>query len=260
MPRREAGVRSRNWAISMQPDVISKVLSSKHELMVEGFKEKIDNLDATYNAQIAPLLDKLGVPGAVRTIYRAFAEELFKAKLELKGRAFTRKVCAIASKYIQYGCDVDVLKQIASAFGVDLSVILDLPVIIEYFPDPQVREAIIPANVGAGYEATFVESAPQGYYIALRYIELITPSDAVGNVIFEYPDGRVEALLANDQPANTDKTYYATDWGVDFWVVKSFTIYGRAIVYTTSEESVIAKYLAGLISEEGAIRLIGGGT
>ena len=128
MPRREVGRRSKNWEISTSPDVYDEVLRSKHSLLVESAKPHFDRIAELYN-RIAPLLDEHGIVGAVRGLYRSFMEELYRATRLHGGQTLQKKANAIASKYQGYGCQFEVLREIANVFGIKIEEISGKPTV-----------------------------------------------------------------------------------------------------------------------------------
>lgn len=120
MGRKEIGERSRNWEISTRGEVLFPKLEAKHDKMSMMISKAYDSIDSLYE-HVAKILDNLGIFGANRVIYRAFAQELYKLSQNISGKAFELEAKAIAYKYVHYRCDTTALKEIAALFGVDIS-------------------------------------------------------------------------------------------------------------------------------------------
>ena len=119
MPRRPVGVRSSNWEISTSPDIYDEKLRSRHSLMVESAKVHFDRIDELYE-RITPILNRYGIIGSARGMYRSYLEELYRAKSTYSGKALQVKANAITSKYTIYGCSFEVLREIAKELGISV--------------------------------------------------------------------------------------------------------------------------------------------
>ena len=79
MPRLEVGERSERWSLSTLDSILFPKLRAKHKKMSQLIKKHYDAFDTLYQ-EIAKVLDENGVHGAIRPIYRAYVERLYKAK------------------------------------------------------------------------------------------------------------------------------------------------------------------------------------
>jgi len=120
MPRCDPSRRVKNWEISTSPEIVEKLYSSRKPLMNEGINVAFTQIDQAYN-RASEILDRYGVHGSPRGMYRSFVEECWRAKNTYSGEALTKKITAIAHKYIGYGCNEDIIKEIAAMFGVKLT-------------------------------------------------------------------------------------------------------------------------------------------
>ncbi len=119
MPRKRVSESVRNWEVSMNTKTMTKVLDSKKELGKGKFYTEMVEYTMTYD-DLSSILDNYGITGANRGMYRSYVEECLKAKKTYSGMALSKKITALADKYAQYGCNRDVLIEIAKRFGVKL--------------------------------------------------------------------------------------------------------------------------------------------
>ena len=118
---------------------------------------------------------------------------------------------------------------------------------IAFMPYPQTAQVVIRKNSPVDTEGEDTVTPPQGYYLAVKTFELTTDYDIVGNVKLEYPNGQTEFLLSQDQDQNTTQTYDAKDWGLDFWIVKSVTLYARAVSIPADDRVLTLNMKVGLV-------------
>jgi len=119
MPRRKVGVRSENWKISTHPDVLLPKLTKKHAQMSKLIKIAFDSIDKVYE-RVAQILDRYGIMGSNRTIYKAYSQELWRICQNHTGKTRELEAEAIAVKYWLYGCDDNVLYEIGLLFGLEV--------------------------------------------------------------------------------------------------------------------------------------------
>ena len=92
------------------------VLERKHKQMAADIKEQFVRIDQKYE-ELAKILDRKGVFGGWRPVYRAFMEELWKVATNYTGKTAEIQASAIASKYYKYGADPEVLTEVGELFG-----------------------------------------------------------------------------------------------------------------------------------------------
>jgi hypothetical protein len=112
--------RSERWKIKTRPDLLGPKLEAVHVLSSEQIKRAYDTIDELYS-WVSKMLDEEGITITQRAIYRAYAEELWKASESTTRAALTSKLFAIYAKYLLFGCENDKLKAIAKKFGVELT-------------------------------------------------------------------------------------------------------------------------------------------
>jgi len=108
--------QAKYWEIGTRDDVLFPKLSSRREVMLQAQREHLPQLAYARNLA-SEVLDDYGVVGAVRTIYLAFAEEIYRIKQQISGKASQIEVEAVAIKYCLYGCDPEIIQSIANIFG-----------------------------------------------------------------------------------------------------------------------------------------------
>ena len=117
MPRLEIGERSERWSLSMLDSILFPKLRAKHKKMSQLIKKHYDAFDTLYE-QVAKVLDEHGVHGAIRTIYRAYAERLYKAKQLYTDRVLEVVAFALTVAFTIYGCDWDILVEVARKMNI----------------------------------------------------------------------------------------------------------------------------------------------
>ena len=115
-PRKPVGKRAKIWEIKTRPELLHPVLERKHEQMAADIKEQFVRIDQKYE-ELAKILDRKGVFGGWRPVYRAFMEELWKVTANYTGKTAEIQAAAIASKYYKYGADPEVLTEVGELFG-----------------------------------------------------------------------------------------------------------------------------------------------
>lgn len=115
-PRRRVGRRAEIWEIKTRPELLHPVLERKHKQMAADIKEQFVRIDQKYE-ELAKILDRKGVFGGWRPVYRAFMEELWKVTANYTGKTAEIQASAIASKYYKYGADPEVLTEVGELFG-----------------------------------------------------------------------------------------------------------------------------------------------
>jgi len=149
MPRRPIGRRGKVWGIKTDPDLILPTLASKHQESSEAIRRAYGSLDSvTY--KIAPVLDRYGILANVRTLYRSYAEELWRLKKTYSGKTLESSANVIATKYKNYGCDGDALKDVARILGLSVE-FMGLPAgVTNHNLLSTLHPDTLPANVVAG--------------------------------------------------------------------------------------------------------------
>jgi len=115
-PRKPVGKRAKIWEIKTRPELLHPVLERKHKQMAADIKEQFVRIDQKYE-ELAKILDRKGVFGGWRPVYRAFMEELWKVTANYTGKTAEIQAAAIASKYYKYGADPEVLTEVGELFG-----------------------------------------------------------------------------------------------------------------------------------------------
>jgi len=115
-PRKPVGRRAKIWEIKTRPELLHPVLERKHKQMAADIKEQFVRIDQKYE-ELAKILDRKGVFGGWRPVYRAFMEELWKVATNYTGKTAEIQASAIASKYYKYGADPEVLTEVGELFG-----------------------------------------------------------------------------------------------------------------------------------------------
>lgn len=115
-PRKPVGRRAKIWEIKTRPELLHPVLERKHKQMAADIKEQFVRIDQKYE-ELARILDRKGVFGGWRPVYRAFMEELWKVTANYTGKTAEIQASAIASKYYKYGADPEVLTEVGELFG-----------------------------------------------------------------------------------------------------------------------------------------------
>jgi len=123
MPRKEAGKRGETWEIKTRPDLLHPVLESKHEEMAKEIKQAYYSIDKVYE-RVAEILDKYGIHTQVRLLYRSYAERLWQVSQKFKGKTAQNMANAFTTMFFIYGCDKEVLKEIALLFGYKVQVVV----------------------------------------------------------------------------------------------------------------------------------------
>jgi len=112
--------RAKVWEVKTRPDLLTPILEAKHETAYELISQAFTLLDDFYD-RVKRILDERGIVGVFRLKYRCYSEELVRACRTYKGEALLTKAIAITSKYVEYGCDPVILREIASLLGLDVS-------------------------------------------------------------------------------------------------------------------------------------------
>lgn len=118
MPRKRPGKRGESWEIKTKPDLLSPILEAKHSEMVKDIKQTYFSIDRVYE-RVAEILDNQGIHTQARLLYRSFAEELFKLTQKYTSKALENMAEAIAIKYLMFGLDRLILKQISKLFNLE---------------------------------------------------------------------------------------------------------------------------------------------
>lgn len=116
--------RADKWAIKTDPDLLCPVLKATHDLSVEEIRRVYGIIDMYY-AKTAEILDRNGVIGNFRLTYRCYMEELYKIVSTYTGEAMTEKTTGVSTKYLLYGMDINILREIAQLFGLEALVGLE---------------------------------------------------------------------------------------------------------------------------------------
>jgi len=113
--------RSEKWKIKTDPALLCPKLEAIHDLSSNIIAKTYDTIDRLY-IDCSKILDKYGIVGSNRTIYRAFMEELYHICNTFTGESRNIQASAIYSKYLFYGCDGNVLIEICKMFNIEMKV------------------------------------------------------------------------------------------------------------------------------------------
>lgn len=102
-------------------------------------------------------------------------------------------------------------------------------------------EITIPAGTTQSVEFMFQVKADTGQVMVIEYFQLETPPEVEGNVILETEQGYSLLIVPNQTP-NTTEFYDPSDYGLEHFYVKSFTLYARTIVDTTDDRTITLKF------------------
>jgi len=111
--------RADSWKIKTSPELFLPVWESKHEAISEEISKSYRSIDELYE-NVKPILDKHGIAGNQRLLYRSFAEELWKLKQKYSGKTLRIQSDAVAFKYCFYDADWRILKEIGYLLGLNL--------------------------------------------------------------------------------------------------------------------------------------------
>jgi len=100
----------------MLPDIVKVRFPRLHELMVEKIRQAFDTIDQVYDAT-AFILDRKGITGNQRLLYRAYVQELWRIFADGINKAAISTAEAIANKYWFYNADPELLREIGMLFG-----------------------------------------------------------------------------------------------------------------------------------------------
>jgi len=118
MPRKRKGERAKVWELKTKPELLHPVLASRHEQMAKSIKESFMTIDEVLTIdevyeKVAKILDREGIIGQARLLYRSYAEELWKLAGKYSGQTLRNQAGAVYSTYFRYGLDAPTLKEIA---------------------------------------------------------------------------------------------------------------------------------------------------
>lgn len=119
MGRRPIGHRAKRWKLKTSPELFHPRLESQHEISSELIKQAYNSIDSL-TAKVRTVLDSKGVFGQFRVPYRCFAEELWSLKSKFTEQALYIAAEAVANKYKRYGCNTEVLVEVAALLGIEV--------------------------------------------------------------------------------------------------------------------------------------------
>lgn len=215
MPRLEVGERSERWKISMLEDVLFPKLRAKHEKMSKMIAQHYDAFDTLYE-QVAKVLDENGVHGAIRPIYRAYAERLYKARQLYSDRVLETVAFALTVAFTIYGCDWDILVEVAKAMNIPVGGMLSF--VTPKFTVKKVNEdyqaddrecVLVDASNG-----TVKITLPEPSNGAEVFVKKIDPSD---NIVYVLPSGTAKIddqvyLMLTEQYEHVHLMSDGKDW------------------------------------------------
>jgi len=185
----------------MLDSILFPKLRNKHKKMSQLIQKHYDAFDTLYQ-QVAKILDDNGVSGAIRPIYRAYAERLYKAKQLYTDRVLEIVAFALTVAFTIYGCDWDILVEVARVMNIPVGGMLT-------FTTPKFNVKKVTQNYEADDRDCLLVDATQGdVYVTLPeassgaeiYIKKI---DSTTNVVWVLPrdpskiDDQVYLMLSN---------------------------------------------------------------
>jgi len=144
MPRKSPGRRGETWDIKTQPELLHPILEAKHDEMAKSVKQAYYDIDKIYE-RVAEILDENGIHTQARLLYRGFAEELYRLASRYSRSTLQKEATAVSLKYSYYGCDEELLKEIAKLFNLNV-------LTLEDFIITKVVEKPVPTPTGLYYD------------------------------------------------------------------------------------------------------------
>ena len=123
MPRKTPGKRAEVWKLKTSPELFNPVFAAKHESASEEIKKAYYEIDILYN-QVCKILDDAGVPANIRLLYRSYAEKLYQIFSKFSGKSAENLSNAVTTLFYIYGCNEEILKEIAKLFGVEVKAVV----------------------------------------------------------------------------------------------------------------------------------------
>ena len=102
-------------------------------------------------------------------------------------------------------------------------------------------EITIPADTPKDVEFMFQVKPDTGQAMIVTYFELTTPPEVEGNIILETGQG-YSILAEPNQIPNTSEFYDPSDYGLEHFYVKAFTLYAKTQTQTTDDRTITLKF------------------
>ena len=99
----------------------------------------------------------------------------------------------------------------------------------------------LPYGAQKDVETLFNVIADTGQAMIVTYFELTTPPEVEGNIILETGQG-YSILAEPNQIPNTNEFYDPSDYGLEHFYVKAFSLYAKAVTDLTDDRTIILKF------------------
>jgi len=106
--------------------------------------------------------------------------------------------------------------------------------------ETQVEIAIL-AGTPKDAEFTSQVKPDTGQAMIIAYFELTTPPEVEGNIILETGQG-YSILAEPNQIPNTNEFYDPSDYGLEHFYVKAFSLYAKAVTDLTDDRTIVLKF------------------
>ena len=113
--------------------------------------------------------------------------------------------------------------------------------------ESQVRATVVSGSPKDTEVTAVVMPISDDYIFRIPYFTLVTDPEVVGNIIVCGIDGSEDVLLASDQGEGIEKTYYASEWGLDYFYLKYFKVYAKAATTTTADRTVTIRFTGAYV-------------
>jgi hypothetical protein len=192
--------RSEKWALKTSPDLLFPKLEALHEASSAEIKETYDAIDSMY-ARVAPILDKYGIVGSARLMYRCFMEECYRITRNFTDKTRDIEATAVYFKYLLYGAEETVLNEICRLF--DIIPMGGIDYIAERIASELKGIPIEGTIVADGSEQTILESSETETHYFAGYVDLSELAAGEQVIMKEY----VSLVLPVDYKSYHDETY-----------------------------------------------------
>lgn len=115
---------------------------------------------------------------------------------------------------------------------------------------PETITATVVAGSAADTQVTEQFPIPSGKALYITYLKLTTPSEATGNILISTSDSTDKPLLADDQAAESAKTYDVfAIWGR--WIrATALKVRATASTTTSADRTVILEFSGFLVNKK----------
>ncbi len=137
--------KQKGYEVSYRPDIMYAKLQKKHDQMVKDFGES-HQLISIAIAVAKRVCDERGIFGNYRLGYICFAEEIAKLLQKFSGKALLIEADAIFMKYVMYGYDEEILRQVARELGIEVGRMLKQSLLEALEEAPTLRTPVVEQN------------------------------------------------------------------------------------------------------------------